>query len=71
VPSHVETLHRHVKVQRLNPFDGDAKGVIVTQIVELGAIFALDRLDPQHLSTPVRDRGGSGIPAPAGKVDFT
>jgi hypothetical protein len=20
---HVETLHRHVKVQRLNPFDGD------------------------------------------------
>ena len=29
---HVETLHRHAKVQRLNPFDGCAQGVVVTQI---------------------------------------
>ena len=50
---HVEALHRHVKVQRLNPFDGDAKGVVVTQIIEFGTVFALDRLDPQGFAPPI------------------
>src|SRR6516225_9291866 len=50
---YIEALHRQVKVQCLHPFDGDAQSVIVAQVVELGAIFALDRLDPQRLATSV------------------
>ena len=42
---HLEALHRYIEVERLDPFDGDAQGVVVAQVVELGAIFALDRLD--------------------------
>ena len=50
---YVEALHRYVEVQRLHPFDGDAQGVVAAQVVELGAVFALDRLDPQPLAPPV------------------
>jgi hypothetical protein len=50
---HVEALHRHIEVQRLNPFDGHAQGVVVAQIVELGAVLALDGLDTQLLAPSI------------------
>ena len=46
---HLEALHRYIEVERLNPFDGDAQGVVAAQVVELGAVFALDRLDASVL----------------------
>ena len=62
---HVEALHRHVEVQRLDPFDGDAQGVVVAQIIELGTVFALDRLDPQRFAPPVGLRPSPSAPASA------
>lgn len=37
---HVETLHRYIERQRLDPFDGDAQGIVATQVVELGPMLA-------------------------------
>ena len=69
---HLQPLHRHVKLQRLHPLHRDAQRVVVAQIVELGAILALDRLDPQRLAPPVGLRAvavvarGGGKAAPRG-----
>ena len=48
-----EALHRHVEIQRLHPFDSDAQRIVAAQVVELGVVFALDRLDPKPLAPPV------------------
>ena len=50
---HVEALHRHEEFERLDPIDGDAQRVVVAQVVELGAVFALDGRDPQRLAPAV------------------
>ena len=50
---HLETLHRYIEVERLDPFDGDAQGVVAAQVIELGTVFALDGLDTQRLAPPV------------------
>src|SRR6516225_1098697 len=50
---HLETLHRDVEIERLNPIDGDAQRIVVAQVVELGAIFALDSLDAQGLAPTI------------------
>ena len=50
---HLETLNRDVEVERLNPLDCDPQRIVVAQVVELGAIFALDGLDPQGLAPTI------------------
>jgi hypothetical protein len=50
---HGETLHRQIQFQRLNPLDRHAQSVVVTQIVELGMVFAFDCGDPQRLAPAV------------------
>ena len=50
---HLETLNRDVEVERLNPLDCDPQRIVVAQVVELGAIFALDSLDPQGLAPTI------------------
>ena len=50
---YIEALHRHVEFQRLDPFDIDPQGVVVAQIIELGAMLTFNRLDPQRLALPV------------------
>src|SRR5262249_23723521 len=50
---YIEALHRHVEFQRLDPFENDPQGVVVAQIIELGAMLTFNRLDPQRLALPV------------------
>jgi hypothetical protein len=50
---HFETLHRYIDLERLNPFDRDAHCVVATQVVQLSAVFTLDRLHPRRLAPPV------------------
>src|SRR5258708_20614596 len=61
---HVEALHRHVELERLDPLDGHAQGIVVTQVIELGAMLALDRLDPHRFALPVSLRS---LPIRAGE----
>ena len=49
----LEALHRHIEIECLNPFDGDAQGVMVPEVIELGTVFALDRFDSQTLATAI------------------
>ena len=51
---HLEALHRHVKLERLDPVDGNAQGIVAAQVVELGTMLALDRLEPHRLASAVR-----------------
>ena len=64
-----ETLHRDIDLKRLDPFDRDAHRVVATQIVELGAVFTLDRLDPQRLAPPVGS-GAVSVRAVEGRQAF-
>ena len=48
---HVETLDRHVEVQRLYSIDRNPQGVITPQIIELRPIFPLDGSNP-HCFAP-------------------
>jgi hypothetical protein len=48
----LEPLHLHGEIQRLHPFDDDAQRVFVAEVVELGLVFAPDRLDPLLLTPP-------------------
>jgi hypothetical protein len=50
---HVEALHRHIKFERLHPFDSDAQRIVVAQVIELGAILPRDRFNPHRLTPPV------------------
>lgn len=44
---HVQALHRHEQLQRLDPLRRHAQRVIVAQVVELGVVFAPDGRHPQ------------------------
>ncbi len=39
-----ETMHRHYEFQRLDPLDGDTRGVLAGEVFEFRAVFASDRL---------------------------
>ncbi len=50
---HLQALHRHEQLQRLDPLCRDTQGVITAQIVELGPIFFPDRLHPKRLASAI------------------
>ena len=37
-------MHRHYEFQRLDPLDGDTRGVLAGEVFEFRAVFASDRL---------------------------
>src|SRR6516165_5067932 len=47
-------LDRHEQFQSLNPLDRHAQGIIVTKVIDLGDVFALDGCDPHGLPPAVR-----------------
>src|ERR1700680_4534201 len=46
---HLVTMHRGEEDQPLHPINGHSQSVVVTQIIELGGIFALDGDHPHRL----------------------
>ena len=73
---HVQALHRHEQFQCLDPLRRHAQRVIVAQVVELGAVFALDGRHPQRLAPSIglglfsvaARKGGETLQRPAPQV---
>src|ERR1700688_1059199 len=51
---HLEPLHRHEQLEGLNPIDGDAERVVVSEIAEFRPILPFDRLDSLVFALAIR-----------------
>ena len=43
---HLQALNGDEQLQGLDPIDGDAQGVVMSEITKFGPVLALDRRDP-------------------------
>ena len=59
---HLEALNREEQLKGLDPVDRDAQRVVMTEVVELGPVLALDGGDP--LMFPIAVDVGLGTLAP-------
>src|SRR5271157_3158521 len=49
----LQALNGNEQLQGLDPIDGDAQGVVMSEITKLGPVLALDRRDPMVFPVPV------------------
>ena len=50
---HLQALNGDEQLQGLDPIDGDAQGIVMSEITKFGPVLALDRRDPMVFPLPV------------------